>query len=253
MITDAVIRLFRHLDEGGLAIASSRRLARQVEQRYADWKVDAGAAAWATPRIRVYEDWLAQIWFERFEHGAGAPRLLSDDQELLLWQQVIRRHASKDTPSAVLQLSATARSVRRSWARVHDWRLDWQGIRQYRGADSDAFTDWAGHYERMLAGRNWLSSSQLPQYLVQHAAQWLPDLGCPAVWMGFDVIPPALEALCALLSDHGFEQRRFDGAGITGADSSVVACQDARDQWRRIARWARSTLESEPGTILGVV
>lgn len=253
MITAAVIELFRDLEQGGRAITSTRRLARQVGQRYARWKMDAGAAAWPSPRVRVYDDWLVEIWQAAFEHAAGAPRLLSEDQELLLWEQVIRRRGAAGSPQALLQPSGTARAARRTWTRVHEWQLDWRRLHQHRSADTAAFMDWAGTVRRTLADRNWLTPAQLPRYLVDHPADWLPGRGGTAWWMGFDVMPPAAAAVLTLLEAYGLPQKRFADAGVEDAEVSVVACGDAEDEWRRIARWARAELTADPGADLGVI
>lgn len=253
MTTDTVIALFRNLEEGHRAIAATRRLARQVEQHYAVWKTAAGVGVWPTPGIRVYDDWLSEIWQAVFEHRSRAPRLLTADQELLLWEQVIRRHAEADGAQALLQLAGTARAARRTWARIHEWQLDWRGMRRYRDADTEAFMDWAAAFHRILAERSWLTSAQLPGYLVAHGPEWLPAQGRPASWLGFDTMPPATRAVMALLDEHGCPQTRFSGAGIGDAETRVVECRDSEDQWRRIARWARSELTTNPRITLGVV
>lgn len=253
MNTATVIELFRDLERGGRAVTSTRRLARHVEQRYADWKMNAGAGAWATPQIRVYDEWLRGVWQAGFEHLTGAPRLLSEDQELLLWEQVIRERAAAGGPQALLQLAGTARAARRTWSRIHEWQLDWQHMRAHRSADTAAFMEWAGAVGQVLADRNWLTQAQLVEYLVDHAAAWLPDQRGPVWWLGFEVTPPAARALTALLEEHGLAVKRFTGAGVEDAAARLVACSDAGDEWRRIARWARAELAADPGVRLGVV
>ncbi|MDZ7842590.1 MAG: PD-(D/E)XK nuclease family protein [Gammaproteobacteria bacterium] len=253
MTTSIVSELFQELDRGGLAITSTRRLSRQVEQRYAEWKMEAGAGAWPTPRVRVWEDWLHGIWQTGFEHHPGAPRLLTEDQELLLWEQVIRRRAPAGGDRVPLQLSGTARAARNSWNRTHDWQIDWHRMGERRGADTEAFVDWAGEVRRTLADRNWLTPAQLPQYLVNHAADWLPGREGPVWWMGFDAMTPATRMVIELLADHGLAQKHFGDAGIDCPGATVVACGDAEDEWQRIARWARDALTEEPQVRLGVV
>lgn len=253
MTTSTVRELYRELDRGGLAITLTRRLARQLEQRYAHWKIETGAGAWPTPRVRDWDDWLRGVWQAAFEHLPGAPRLLTEDQELLLWEQTIRRRTAAANVQPLLQLSGTARAAARSWRRIHDWELDPGDIRSHRSADSEAFMDWAGAVRRTIADRNWLTPAQLPRYLVEHTADWLPARGRPAWWLGFDVMTPAMAAVWTVLEDHGQPQQRFMHAGVAGADVRVVSCDDERDEWRRIAQWARTELNANPRIRLGVV
>lgn len=253
MTTSPISKLFRDLDQGARAVTSSRRLARQVAQRYADWKIAAGASAWPTPSIRVLDDWLFENWQWHLAHDADTPDLLGDDQELLLWEQVIRRRSAHDDGRVLLQLAGTARAARRTWRRVHDWCLDWERLRAHRSADTEAFLGWAGAARVVLDDRRWLTTAELPAYLAARPEAWMPANGGPMWWMGFDALPPAHRCLWELLQDHGCPQVRFDNAGKENSGPVVTECADAEEEWYRIARWARTELDADPRQSLGVV
>lgn len=251
MITPAVTTLFHSLEQGGVALTSTRRLARQVEQRYAEWKTAGGATAWPTPRIRVLDDWLLESWQGGAALVPGAPGLLSEDQELLLWEGAIRRRAAADGNQYLLQLTGTARAACRTWRRIHDWEVDWERLRGWRGADIEAFAGWAGDVRAQLSDRGWLTRAELPARLLSRPEPF-PVPGS-AWWLGFDPLPPVYERLAARLKDGGCALKWFDGAGIAQPGLSVAECADVEDQWSRIARWARSQVEADPSAALGVV
>jgi len=250
--TVAVTELFRDLEQGGRAVAATRRLTRQVEQRFAGWKARDGARAWPTPRVRALDDWLREIWQACFEDAPGCPRLLSEDQEQLMWEQVIRRDAAGED-QAMLQPADTARTARQSWNRIHEWRLDWQRMRVQRSADTDAFLRWAGAVRQTLDERRWLTAAELPGYLAAHPDAWLPHRAGVTWWLGFTVMPPATGGILAMLVERGLEQKRFDAAAGMDADVRIAACADSRDEWHHVALWARDRLTAAPDTALGVV
>jgi probable DNA repair protein len=251
LITTSIIDLFHDLEQGARAITSTRSLAHQVEQRYARWKLAQGATAWPTPSVLSYDDWLSRLWRSAFEHDPAAPRLLIDDQELLLWERVIGRAARAER--FLFQLSSTARVARRTWERIHDWHLEWRHLEQHRSADTEAFLGWAAAYRDQLEDRRWLTAAQLSEYLVDHHHAWSEERQRPLWWMGFDIWPTARERMWGLLQAHGVRQTRLDNAGGGNAAATVVECSDPGDQWTRIARWARSELEKDTDRALGVV
>lgn len=253
MITAAVTELFRDLEEGALAVTSTRRLARQVEQRYADWMMHLGAAAWATPWIRVYDDWLHETWSFLAEHESSAPQLLSEDQELLLWEQAIQHHTAGAHAPYLLQLSSTARAARQSWRRIHEWELDWQGLRNHRSADTEALMHWTEALEQRLRDNHWITSAQLPRCLLERPDSWPVGRAARVWWMGFDTVPTVLARIMDILRNRGVRQRRYRNPGVSGPEVATVECSDAEDQWQRVARWARWELGADPRISLGVV
>lgn len=253
MITAAVTELFRDLEEGALAITSTRRLARQVEQRYADWKMHLGVAAWATPWIRVYDDWLHETWSLLAAHESSALQLLSEDQELLLWEKVIQHHTTGAQAPYLLQLSSTARAARQSWQRIHQWELDWQGLRDHRSADTEALMQWAEALGQRLKDNRWITSAQLSRCLLERPQDWPVGRAARVWWMGFDSVPTVLARMMDVLRDRGVRQRHYRNPGVSGPEAATVECSDAEDQWQRVARWARRELSADPRTSLGVV
>lgn len=253
MTTISVTNLFQDLEQGARVVTSSRRLARHVEQRYAEWKIANGAQAWPAPYIRVLDDWLFEAWQSALAHRPDAPRLLNDDQELLLWEEVVRGRGAKDGSPVLLQLTSTARAARRTWQRIHEWRLDWRLLREHRSADTEAFLAWAAAIREMLRDRHWLTPAELPHRLADRAVAWLQGQTRPVWWMGFDALPAAHECLLDSLQGLGCPQHRFNNAGVEAARMSVVECGDAEDEWHRVARWARAELTADPRRSLGVV
>ncbi|MGA8261054.1 MAG: PD-(D/E)XK nuclease family protein [Arenicellales bacterium] len=253
LITTAVTRLFQELEQGAAVITSNRHLARQVTQRYADWKVSGSARAWTTPRVLAYDDWLEEAWQLAFEHRPGAPRLLTDDQESQVWEQIIRlRGAGSDSP-ALLQIPGAARTARQAWRLIHDWDLDWRRLRQYKSADTEAFLAWADTLRERLNDERWLTRAELQARLIDNGDAWLGRSRQPVWWMGFDTLSMAQQRIIGVLHDRGRRQSRYRNAGVENADVSTMQCTDAEDQWRRVARWSRAKLTADPDAQLGVV
>ena len=253
LITAAVTRLFQELEDKTQVITSNRHLARQVAQRYADWRVSRGDRAWATPRVRAYDDWLEEAWQSAFEHHPGTSRLLTDDQELQVWEQIIRQRGAASGSPVLLQISGAARAARQAWRLIHDWRVDWRRLRQFRSADTEAFLGWVDALQQRLTDERWLTRAELQEHLIDDADAWPEQGGQPVWWMGFDILSVAQERLMSVLRDRGRRQSRYRNAAVPDAEVSTLQCADVEDQWLQVARWARSKLKTDPGAQLGVV
>lgn len=245
--------LFESLQRGGRGVASSRRLARQIEWRYAQWQTAKGEWAWPAPRVAACDDWLQQIWQSDFQHDPGAPALLSEEQELALWEQVIRRSHCDGGARPLMQLAGTARAARQSWRRLHEWRLSREQLGERASADTSAFLGWSEALQGILRDRHWLTLAELPGYLAEHHHAWGQQAGEALWWMGFDALPAVHERIRERLESQGIDQRRFDNPGRGPARAALIECGGVIEQWRRIAGWARGVLEADPAASVGVV
>jgi len=253
LLASSVTGLFESIGQGASAIASSRPLARQVEERYGVWQIANGKSAWPAPRVGARDHWLGQIWRSAFQHQPGAPRLLSDDQELLLWEQLIQGSQHQRDPRYLMQVASTAHAARRSWRRVHEWDLSWKQLGDWQSSDTSAFLGWCQALRDILEDRRWLTPAQLPGYLAERPDAWID--GQPGVlwWLGFAELPQAYTRLGDELDAHGARQHRFDNAGMRDANAVALEYPDVIEQWMGIAAWARALLTDNPAVSLGVV
>ena len=134
------------LAAGATLVTANQRLARHLAAGYAAARQREGAVVWEAPDILPWPQWLERGWQDclgQLESDTPQP-LLTDAQELALWEAVIR---SADT-EPLLQVPAAARAAREAWQLLHAYRLRLPRADEARSEDVAAFTAWAERYRQ---------------------------------------------------------------------------------------------------------
>ncbi len=238
-------------------VTATRRLRHAVLESYAEMQIGRGCAAWSTPFVLSWDQWLSQCWWE-ISAADSAPDaafiVLNEDQEALLWKTVIQDAAKRGNGLELLQTSSLAKSATEAWRLLRSWNLDLADLSREGNlnADTQAFHAWAAEFSRRCAELGYVSPCELPTRIgeARSASGWSPRQ--PIKWLGFDVLTPAQQQLYRRLQDHGVCVTAENAVGNAG----VASCQECRDPMHEIesaARWARRLLEHGTGGPVGVV
>ena len=236
------------LKAGATLVTASQRLARHLAAAYSAAQQAQGAPVWEAPDILPWHQWLERFWQESFGLlDADTPQLLlSDFQELTLWEEAIH---TADSENPLLQVPSAARRARRQL--LHAWKLSIPRSQESASEDVSAFARWAKAYTQRCTTGNWLDSARLPD-AVRNAisAGRLTPLRS-LILAGFDELTPQQDALLNAVRAAGVTV-----TPLTSADQSArvarVGYDDRRAEIHAAAVWARAALESGQ-TRIGVV
>lgn len=243
--------LFDSLESGATVVTVNHRLARDLRSRFNFRQIERGLTAWRTPSITSFDAWCESLWNDCVDAGVHSRlRLPGGAQESALWERIV-----DESPEGrgLIQTSRTAAQALDAWYLAAQW-----GIAVPREADPDlnddcrAFARWAARYADELAQRGWIDRARLPERLAESIEAGM--LEAPRrVWLaGFDELTPQQLALVEAMRAAGSSIERFV-APRHEPEILAVALDDAGEELRSAARWARSLLDrGELGTI-GVV
>jgi ATP-dependent helicase/nuclease subunit B len=175
--------------------------------------------------------------------------LLSDFQELTLWEEVIR---AADSENPLLQVPAAARSAREAWQLLHAWKLSIPRFQVSSSEDVGAFARWAKAYGQRCTSGNWLDSARLAD-AVRHAitaGRLAPSR--TLILAGFDELTPQQQELLNTVRTAGVRV-----TPLVPGDETVrvarVGFDDRRAEIQAAAAWARAALEAGQTRIAVVV
>lgn len=229
------------LRTGATLVTANQRLARHLAAEYGAECARAGAAAWETPDILPWGQWLERFWQESFgllEDGTPQP-LLSPFQEQTLWETIIR-----DAESApLLHESMAARGAREAWELLHAWRLPLARIGEFANEDAGAFVRWAKIYQQRCARERYLDGARLPDAVRQAIARNRLRLPPRLLLAGFDELTPQQQALLDAVRGAGTGVDELAG-GVPEGRAARVAFVDALAELRAAAAWTRAGLEA---------
>ena len=235
------MELFQRLAEGHAAritvVTPNRRLAQALTAEFDAFQVAKGLSVWEAPDILPFGAFVERLWEDALysELGDKLPLLLTPQQELLLWQEVI---ATSGEGKDLLFTETAAAHCRDAWGLLHQWRIG-----AARGnEDHSAFSEWARQYQEETLGD--IDSARLPDLV----AGLLDKLKKPKLLVAyaFDLLPPQT----AEFLQH-FEFVEVKPEAVQGS-SFRTSFASAKEELECAAKWARARLE-EGRARIGVV
>jgi hypothetical protein len=126
---------------GTTVVTPNRRLAQTLAAEFDRGQVVSGLAAWETADGLTYAAFVERLYDDALHSPLAdrLPLLLGPDQELSLWEDVVRR----STGEALLAVAETAALARDAWALAHAWDLADGLPGALAGDDATAFAAWA--------------------------------------------------------------------------------------------------------------
>src|SRR5207245_8680588 len=154
-----IMELFQSLAQGHAAritvVTPNPRLSRVLTSEFDSFQVAKGLTVWEAPDILPFGAFVERLWEDALysELGDKLPLLLTPQQELLLWQEVI---ATSGEGKDLLFTETAAAHCRDAWGLLHQWRVG-----AARGnEDHSAFCALARQYQKETLGD--VDSARLP-------------------------------------------------------------------------------------------
>jgi probable DNA repair protein len=244
--------LFPALAQGASLITVNRRLSRNILHRYHCQAQAQGLAVWETPDIVPWRAWIARCLDRAtYLHPAGDhPLPLSQDQELALWEAVIR---NSEQALGLLHLSYTASQVARAWVLFQHWNLeDYADPLLWTSPDQEAFVHWSSDFQNQVDSREWLEEARQPAYISQLVSSGV--LPCPQVLIlaGFEQFSPIQNHLFTALHNQGCSLYQLQFA-THESDRTVLSLADRRQEMEKAATWARTHLLANSEQRIGII
>ncbi|MDQ6759144.1 MAG: PD-(D/E)XK nuclease family protein [Acidobacteriota bacterium] len=205
-----------------------------------------GKSVWKSPDILPWGAFLNRLWREWLV-SADSPGLLllSPDQELTVWEQVVRESPEGQD---LLRIPETAAKVMEAWHLLHAYCLPLRAGQFGASQDCAAFANWAREFERRLEKSGWLEPARLPDVLAELLRSAKVRAPQHIVLAGFDEFTPQQKAFLDVIGGtREFSLPSVDAACVT------LALRDSADELRTAAAWARDHLERNPEAQIGVI
>src|SRR5437879_5992750 len=232
-----LMELFQRLAEGHAAritvVTPNSRISRVLTSEFDAFQGGKGVSVWEEPDILPFGAFVERLWEDALysELGDKLPLLLTPQQELLLWEQILEGNDLLILPQAAAQ-------CRDAWGLFHQWRIG-----AARGnEDHSAFSEWARQYQKETLGD--IDAARLPDLV----AGLLDKLKNPKLLVAyaFDLLPPQTAEFL-----RHFEYVEVKPEAVQGS-SFRTSFASAKEELECAAKWARARLE-EGRARIGVV
>ena len=235
------------LEGDGSVVTANRRLARELVQAFAATQLAAGTAAWTTPRIFAWPDWLNAM----LEDSGGQehlPTRINHHHSALLWERCLRKELEDD----VVGGRHLVRLARESHQRLADWEVGIRDVaRAAQGRDQRAFAAAAGRYLGLLERENWVDEAGLGDLLLRRIDDGQVTIRGRLTFAGFDRDKPLVMRVRERMAALGCEVR--DEPPRMPAAPTLWAFETVEGELRAAGAWARRRLEQDAQARIGIV
>ena len=238
------------LEARQLVICSNQRLARRIEAAYGIYWQQQGRSVIIAPRVYALEGWIQSCWNQlmlRAHLKVLADTVLTSDQELLLWEQII-----SNSEVALLRPAATAQQASAAYRTLHLWRQDLSDPKVRRffidDEDSATFLGWVEKFEQYCAEHAFIPAVKTAQILLDLYQSGEIENHESVLLVGFESISPLEEALLRQVGSlelHSTERK--------SAEINIIARDSERQEISTAALWAKQQLKNKPGQTVAVV
>src|ERR1700733_7673407 len=238
--------IFRALQEGATVITASRRLARVLASEFHSMEAARGRTVWNRPDVLPLDAYLDRTWGEWLGRWADedSPVLLNALQEQTLWEQIIRESPAG---ASLLRIPETARQAHETWRLIAEYRLPVDGSFE-ASEDWAAFASWWREFQRRCRANGWLERARLSDFLRERIAAGEAARPIAVYVAGFDEMTPQQGAFFDALGKW-----RALEVSIHSPAAERRKLRDSSAEIRASAAWARSLLETDPRTQIGII
>lgn len=235
------------LESGACIVTPGKRLARAITESWVR-HCESSSPVVATPSVTTVDSWLEQAWSRAVEAGRLPPsRLLTPQQDLAVWQQLIRSDLEERMGFSLTHPRAAAQRAQGAWNKLmmHDGAglNDLWSAFQYDD-DCQMFSEWARQYSARLEQMGVVSRYGAYQQLLS-----LPVTDRPTVGL-FTV--PNLPPLTRKALDHLASVTLIEPGRSNHADLPVQSFVTRDDELFAAAQWARASSVAS-GQRVGIV
>ena len=142
------------LESGACILTPGKRLAREITESWVR-HCESASSVIPTPSVTTVDSWLEQAWSHAVEAGRLPPsRLLTPQQDLAVWQQLIRSELEERVGFSLTHPRAAAQRAQAAWNKL--MMYDGAGLKDLWSAfhyddDCQVFSEWARRYSARLS------------------------------------------------------------------------------------------------------
>lgn len=241
--------LFLSLKTQALLLTPNQRLAATLMKHYTSEKIKQGERTFPTPHIRPLNIWIQDLWSQLVNREMnGDFLLLTPDQELVLWEEVI---SEEPESSELLKLSDLAKQAKSAWSTLKLWQLGFDHHSFVFTDNARHFQTWALRFEERLKKQSLLDGSSLITYLIEMIKAKRLQIPPNLILLNFTEIAPQYRALLQACEERGLT---LTYENIHSGHSAYQIClADEETELHTMVRWAKRIHERDPEVSIGCI
>jgi len=241
------VHSFTEIQSASIILTPNKHLAKFIT---ADWQknqIKKNTLTAETANILPLSSWLQTLWVNLInENICDQPILLNKQQEIILWDKIIKQSSESDI---LLQPSEAATAAMNSWRALKSTRVNYQENEFSETKDGAIFLSWITAYQAMLTKNNWLDSATLIEYLVENILAKKINLPKEIILYGFTDFSAQHELLFATIQQLNTKISKKNSSQ-TKPILNKINLPDQATEIQTMARWAKKVYLAEKNNCL---
>lgn len=228
-----------------LLITATPRQAAEWKRRFA---ISQQQEVVETPPVLFWDEWLSHCYHEL----SDLPVPLTQMQEMLLWEKIIRDDLGSSIQSQHLSFKGLAKRASEAYAIMRNHLIDADAL-TLGGEESEALARWISAIHREMRKKsfeNRMLSADAPHLL--NASRLSTILPEAMIVDGFELISPLQQQIIQTLRQHGCRLLSVADEEIP-ATPSLTPCQDNKSELEHLALRVKALLDDRPSTRIAVL
>lgn len=233
-------------------ITPNRRLAATFLKKYNAHLKTLSHPSWETLDILPFARWIERLWHDySAQHFLISPRLLTAQQEILIWEEIIKKSTESEI---LLSLTKTCTVVKSAWGVLKQWQIPLNHPLLGVTEDSLIFLKWAKEFEKVCEQNNWLDENSLVAIMLNHFQNKQITCSPNLLLVGFTECTPLQQKLFDTLKNLKINLQYLPNIGEYFVDKnkplslplkkiSKIALSDEESEILTMARWAKSWVD----------
>lgn len=239
-----------------LIVCSTSRLARSLQQEYAQIQLNQQIEAWQPLNLKTLDNWLDELLSVALLSGdinaSHAPmKRLSTVEERLIWQAVIATKLKNNPLGDLFDLTGLANACIEANRYMVAWRL--HILAENGTEETRQFLAWQQLFRQRCSTLNVLESVRYFDWQIDCLAKGAGTLPDSIAFAGFDQNAPQEQRLRGVLAQRGCIVESYSLGQGFDADAKHCLFADEDEELRAMVAWAKAQLDGNSNAKLALV
>lgn len=241
-------KLFKRLNPADLILTGNKRLIPFLHKAYAHYQHTQKKSVWCTLQCFTFTRWLEILWAKQFIEQKGfCLRLLNKQQELLLWNKIIKQSAC-----GFIDSTTTAKNAQQAWQLLLQAQLDYQTPHFKQNTETETWQHWAEQFVNLCQDHAYVDLSSTVNHLMVLFSKKILKPPPRIFLIGFNEINPQYKKLLNVLEAQHCQLHYYSPVRTATKQQRLCLTNDETEQ-HNMARWAYQSWQSGSKHIACVV
>ncbi len=237
------------VSQKALILTPNSRLNRKIVDVYNQLQLENGSTHWHPITCYSLQQWIQNCLQDLWVRGYQPldKHLLSDQQALWIWQQIIKQDLDA---VPLMDITQTAQTAHQALKSLLLWDIDSEQLAEHNAGEHNLFIGWKEAFLTTLSDRQLILQEQAIPILKQAFSEGTLNKWNNIYLQSFDDIAPAYKALIDMAGSHIHKPKQ---ASVKNNNLSRLEFVQTEDELRAAAHWSRQILEQNPNSSIGVI